>query len=407
VVDSGSLVSVEHLGKRYCKKLKASYLFGIEDIAREVIGLPRRTRLRRSEFWGFRDVNFELRRGECLGLIGHNGAGKSSVLKVLGGILTPDEGVVTVRGRIAALIELGAGFAPVLTGRENIWVNAALHGLSPDEISRKFDEIVEFAELDEFIDSPLKTYSSGMKVRLGFAVASQVAPDVLLIDEVLAVGDIRFRTKCLNRIYEIKDRAGIVFVSHSMAHVANICDRVCLMEKGRARVFDDVEEGIAEYYRKAPLELMDVSMENGCRIRAVEIVGNSGEREISNRESCRLDIELEFDEPRAEYEVMVQFLNSNLDTSLVSSSAFDGRSFSSNATGTVSLLVDQLPLAPGQYTLAVTVTDVISNSILGRRRGIQGPLVTGIARGGAHYPRLFGHWTGPENERLHEPRIVD
>jgi lipopolysaccharide transport system ATP-binding protein len=191
------LVKVEGVSKKFCRDLKRSLWYGVKDISSELFGAKKNGQLRPKEFWAVDDVSFELRRGECLGLIGHNGAGKSTLLKMLNGLIKPDKGTITMHGRIGALIELGSGFNPILTGRENIYNNGSVLGFSRKEIDAKFDSIVEFAELSEFIDTPVQNYSSGMKVRLGFAVAAQMEPDVLLIDEVLAVGDIGFSFKCL------------------------------------------------------------------------------------------------------------------------------------------------------------------------------------------------------------------
>ncbi|MHC0442745.1 ABC transporter ATP-binding protein [Flavobacterium sp. 3-210] len=209
------------------------------------------TDLRPKEFWAVRDINFELRRGECLGLIGHNGAGKSTLLKILNGLINPDEGKVTMRGRIGALIELGAGFNPILTGRENIYNNGAILGFSKNEINSKIEEIIDFAEIHEFIDMPVQNYSSGMKVRLGFAIAAQMEPDVLIIDEVLAVGDLGFVLKCFKRIDQLIPNTAIIFVSHSMPMISRISNQIILMDHG---VVDfqgfDVAKGVNKYYGK-------------------------------------------------------------------------------------------------------------------------------------------------------------
>lgn len=223
---------VEGVSKKFCKDLKRSLWYGIRDIASDLLGLKKNQELRKDEFWAVNDVSFELRRGECLGLIGHNGAGKSTLLKMLNGLINPDKGKITMKGRIGALIELGAGFNPILTGRENVFNNGAVLGFSQKEIAAKYKAIVEFAELEEFMDTPVQNYSSGMKVRLGFAVAAQMEPDVLIIDEVLAVGDLGFRIKCLNRIHELLSRSSIIFVSHSMPFVARICNKGILIKNG-------------------------------------------------------------------------------------------------------------------------------------------------------------------------------
>src|SRR5206468_4283587 len=201
-VDGNVLVHVEHVSRRFCRNLRRSLWYGIQDIARDLNPFGRNSSggsssLRKDEFWAVNDVSFELRRGECLGLIGRNGAGKTTLLKMLNGLIKPDCGCIEIRGRVGALIALGAGFNPILTGRENIYVNGAVLGLTKREIDEKIEEIIDFAEIREFIDSPVQSYSSGMQVRLGFAMASSLNPDILLLDEVLAVGDMGFQAKCL------------------------------------------------------------------------------------------------------------------------------------------------------------------------------------------------------------------
>ena len=191
------------MSKKFCKDLKTSLWYGVKDLVSGITGSQANRPLRDKEFWAVKDISFELRRGECLGLIGHNGAGKSTLLKILNGLINPDEGSVTMRGRVGALIELGAGFNPILTGRENIYNNGAVLGFTRKEIDAKVEEIIDFSEIREFIDMPVQNYSSGMKVRLGFSVAVQMEPDVLIIDEVLAVGDANFIVKSYNRINEL------------------------------------------------------------------------------------------------------------------------------------------------------------------------------------------------------------
>jgi lipopolysaccharide transport system ATP-binding protein len=203
--------------------------------------------LRDGEFFAVKDVSFELRRGECLGLIGHNGAGKTTLLKMLNGLIKPDAGTITMRGRVGALIALGAGFNPILTGRENIYINGSVLGLTKKEIDEKIDEIIDFSEIREFIDAPVQTYSSGMTVRLGFAVATALDPDVLILDEVLAVGDGSFRHKCYQRIDSLRSRAAIIFVSHNMPDVGRICQSTVVMERGRTIFNGDALDGIARY----------------------------------------------------------------------------------------------------------------------------------------------------------------
>ena len=203
--------------------------------------------LRDGEFFAVKDVSFELRRGECLGLIGHNGAGKTTLLKMLNGLIKPDAGSITMRGRVGALIALGAGFNPILTGRENIYINGSVLGLTKKEIDAKIDEIIDFADIGEFIDTPVQNYSSGMSVRLGFAVATAMNPDVLILDEVLAVGDTSFRAKCFKRIGNIARDCAIIFVSHDPSQVSRICTKAILMESGECKYAGPTAEVLDKY----------------------------------------------------------------------------------------------------------------------------------------------------------------
>lgn len=230
-----TLIKVDSASKKFCRSLRRSLWYGLQDIGGELAGSDntRRATLRQDEFWAVKDAAFEVARGECLGLIGHNGAGKTTLLRMLNGLIRPDGGRIEVRGRVGALIALGAGFSPVLTGRENIYVNAAVMGLGRREVDSHLDEIIDFAEIGEFIDAPVQNYSSGMSVRLGFSVAAVlIEPDVLFLDEVLAVGDIGFTVKCLNRLRQLARRSAVILVSHNMQHISSFCTRVMVLEKG-------------------------------------------------------------------------------------------------------------------------------------------------------------------------------
>ncbi len=207
-------------------------------------------RRRAQDFWAVRDVSFEVKRGEALGIIGHNGAGKSTILKLLSNITAPTSGEITINGRLAALIEVGSGFHPDLTGRENVYLSGSILGMRRREIAAKLDSIVDFAGISQFIDTPVKRYSSGMYVRLGFSIAAHLDPDILLLDEVLAVGDAAFQAKCIDRIKEL-EQAGttIVFISHDLGAVERLCNRVILMEHGEIACEGSPQEVIAKYKR--------------------------------------------------------------------------------------------------------------------------------------------------------------
>lgn len=249
---SNTLVRVDNVSKKFSRSLKRSLWYGVQDICSELIGrssdrngIPS---LRPSEFWAVKDISFELKRGECLGLIGHNGAGKTTLLKMLNGLIKPDTGRIVMNGRVGALIALGAGFNPILTGRENIYVNGSVLGLSKKEIDTKFDEIVDYSGVGEFIDTPVKNYSSGMQVRLGFAIAASIHPDILLLDEVLAVGDIAFQAKCFNTLSRYReDGTAFILVSHNMHQIHRHADRVVYLKGGKIVKSGDPEEVIAAY----------------------------------------------------------------------------------------------------------------------------------------------------------------
>lgn len=232
---SDTLVKVENVSKKFCRSLKKSLWYGMQDLGNELLGRRHggNGELRPDEFWAVRDVSFELKCGEFLGLIGHNGAGKTTLLRMLNGLIKPDTGRIEMNGQVGALIALGAGFNPILTGRENIYINGAVLGLGRQEIAHKIEAIIEFAEIGAFIDAPVQTYSSGMNVRLGFAVAAiLLEPDILFLDEVLAVGDISFTIKCLNLIRKLARNTAIVFVSHNMQYVSAFCSRVMVLDHG-------------------------------------------------------------------------------------------------------------------------------------------------------------------------------
>jgi lipopolysaccharide transport system ATP-binding protein len=236
-------ISFDDVSKRFVLRHERAYT-----VLESMIGLVKPARRSTEEFWALRDVSFEIVAGETFGIIGPNGAGKSTVLKLMARILEPTSGEVTVRGRISPLLELGAGFHPELTGRENVYLNAALFGVSQAEAQDRYDEIVEFSELKDFIDAPLKHYSSGMYMRLGFAVAANIIPDILLVDEVLAVGDEAFQRKCLRKIEEFR-REGrtIVFVSHDLDTVRRICRRTLWLDQATVQAVGPTDDVVNAY----------------------------------------------------------------------------------------------------------------------------------------------------------------
>ncbi len=244
----GPLIKVEAVSKKFCRHLKRSLWYGLMDVGREMLGKRRTQALRKEEFWAVDDVSFTVKRGEIMGLVGHNGCGKTTMLRLINGLLIPDKGSVTIRGRVGALIQLGAGFSPILSGRENIHINAAVLGIPTPEINRKLEAIIEFADIGEFIEAPVRTYSSGMRARLGFAVAIHMNPDILLVDEVLAVGDLKFRNKAMERMLALANSGvAVVFVSHNLAQVDRLCHSAVMLKNGRFIGKDSTTAILARY----------------------------------------------------------------------------------------------------------------------------------------------------------------
>jgi lipopolysaccharide transport system ATP-binding protein len=292
------LIEVENVSKKFAKSLKKSLYYGVQDLISGITGRAQNKDLRSDEFWAVKDISFEVRRGECLGLIGHNGAGKSTLLKILNGLISPDEGTIRIKGKIGALIELGAGFNPILSGRENIYNNAAIIGFTRKEIEAKFDAIIAFSEIEEFIDMPVQNYSSGMKVRLGFAIAAQMQPDVLIIDEVLAVGDLGFILKCFKQIDTLLPHTAVIFVSHSMPMVARISNQIILMQRG---VVDyqgkDVPKGIDAYYGKFNSNDQNIMFDDGTVTLLKHSVNKSNKVAIKRAQDMTIELELAFERP--------------------------------------------------------------------------------------------------------------
>ncbi|PHR15198.1 MAG: ABC transporter [Aequorivita sp.] len=356
------LITVENLSKKFCKDLKTSLWYGVKDLASGLSGNKNERELRPKEFWAVKDISFELRRGECLGLIGHNGAGKSTLLKILNGLINPDAGKVTIKGRVGALIELGAGFNPILSGRENIYNNGAILGFTRKEIDQKVEEIIDFAEIREFIDMPVQNYSSGMKVRLGFAVAAQMEPDVLIIDEVLAVGDIGFRVKCFNRISELLNNCAVIFVSHSMPQVARISTHVMHMKKGVADYLgSDIASGLRMYNQNYTIEDTTV-IGNEFIIKSFKLSDIEGKVKSTFLASETICLKLDFvnNSDYKDYFISVVIMDANLNgvaslNSLSENTKLDKKSYSAEVSF-------ENFFTPGKYAINIVFTENINSS---------------------------------------------
>ncbi len=375
------LVKVEGVSKKFCRSLKKSLFYGVQDIlsdlnpfgnqksgAREQRSEGRDQRaeghpssaadLRPGEFWAVNDVSFELRRGECLGLIGRNGAGKTTLLKMLNGLIKPDAGSITMRGRVGALIALGAGFNPILTGRENIYVNGSVLGLTKREIDEKLQDIIDFADIGDFIDSPVQSYSSGMQVRLGFAVATAMEPDVLLLDEVLAVGDAAFRNKCYRRVVSLRKKAAVIFVSHSMEQISRVCDHVLTMSGGRAAYFGAVAEGILRYDQLNDESEQAIESFLSVQPPITSFSANLPSTRLSIWEPLEIKIHIKSACALANFQVRIYFYN--ISNGFAAECRFEAKNQEidlSSGESLWSITLESVPLKSGMYWLSINLID--------------------------------------------------
>jgi lipopolysaccharide transport system ATP-binding protein len=387
---SDTIIVVENLGKRYSLRHQRGERY---TTFRDVIANKARSLFRRNgrsrvsadfsvsasqhvsvspappaleDFWALRHVSFEVQQGEVVGIIGRNGAGKSTLLKILSRITEPTEGRVRIRGRVASLLEVGTGFHPELTGRENIFLNGAILGMSRAEIKTKFDEIVSFAEVEKFLDTPVKRYSSGMYVRLAFAVAAHLEPEILIVDEVLAVGDAEFQKKCLGKMESVSKKEGrsILFVSHNMAAITALTTRAMLLSGGRILRFGKTDDVVAAYIgmvQSITRSAVVPGRGTHTRINSVKIFDEHGLESNSYRPGCKLKLAVDFETdgtPGLSLELILldpegqrlglftlhQFLGQNLPAS--------------KGTYRCELLMAPLWLAAGTYFLDVTTSVV-------------------------------------------------
>jgi lipopolysaccharide transport system ATP-binding protein len=354
------LVRVEGVSKKFCRDLKRSLWYGLKDTAADLVGRNGAHWLRPDEFWAVDDVSFELARGECLGLIGRNGAGKTTLLRMLNGLIKPDKGRIELTGRVGALISLGAGFNPILTGRENIYVNGAVLGLTKKEIDGRLAEIVEFAEVHDFLDTPVQSYSAGMQVRLGFAVATTMQPDVLLLDEVLAVGDVAFRAKCYERLARFRDRAAFMLVSHDTDQIARVCSNVLVLDRGGVRHLGDVEEGIRIYQE---LSRHGTQMSSREQIAEGAIASIDGcDDTVADGGLFRFSISVELPQLVAVADVRVVFWSDDGMPALDSYTRTQGWSLALDAgSSLVTLAVGPLRLRRGRYPVSIALLNRANN----------------------------------------------
>ena len=326
------------------------------------------SRSRYEEFWALQDISFEVKQGSTFGIIGSNGSGKSTLLKCLTGILSPDRGHIHVNGRIAALLELGAGFHPEMSGRENIFLNGAILGMTSKEIQRKLDEIIDFAGLEHFIDTPVKNYSSGMTVRLGFAVAINVDPEILIIDEVLAVGDVAFQQKCLEKIEDFRnDGRTIILVSHGLGQVAQICDTVAWIEKGVLRETGEAQKVVSNYnaisHEAIPVAENEIGQRWGSGEVSISEILLTDQNGISQRTfhtGENLQITVRFESQISLPNSSFAFNINHLHGTDVWGTSTEKQAITvplSVGSGSATLTLNNLPLLDGTYDLSVVIAD--------------------------------------------------
>jgi lipopolysaccharide transport system ATP-binding protein len=384
-----SSVEVKNISKKFCKHLKLNMFYGLVDLSKNLVGIsPDTTTLRKGEFWALRDVSFSLRKGQVLGVIGTNGSGKTTLLRVASGIFPPDTGEVRLRGRASALISLGAGFHPHMTGLENIYINGSILGMNKQEIDRKLDSIIDFSGLEEFIDAPVSTYSSGMKVRLGFSIAIAVKPDVLFLDEILAVGDRNFKAKCYKEIDKLSSDTAIVFVSHFMHKIARVCTDLLVLDNGRVVYYgDDVAEGIDYYYSYAVSDDQSVTGGGLVSIEGVFFLKEDGATEgngtftVEHGSNFTLCFKLypAGDNKPLRLNITIHdrdFVNVAATDSLLCGCEIKGDSSPKD----IRVHFEEFPLTPGRYSISINIEEAESKNTLKVYHNIRNLNVTGKFR---------------------------
>jgi len=346
------------------------------------------------EFWALRDVSLEVKKGECVGIIGKNGSGKSTLLQVLCGILQPTNGEVKVQGRISALLELGAGFNPEFTGRENVYLNGALMGVQREEMDERFERITEFAEIGHFIDQPVKTYSSGMYVRLAFACAVNVDPDILIVDEALAVGDIGFRSKCYLKFNEIAKKCAVVIVTHDLPQVSKLCDNVLVLNGGNTYFYGDPIQGVEKYNSLFGEKQTILAGSGEAKVSDLKLLDETDkEANVSEYNApLRIQFDVEVDDKYDEYIVSITIMDQGGALIAQCHSEYN-KVILKNEGGrcTFRVDIDRLPLNPANYFLSIIIFDSSNSRHLAWLYAAREFTVVGDFHGGAAI-QLRGSW---------------
>jgi lipopolysaccharide transport system ATP-binding protein len=385
------VISVHNLGKKYILSHQSQERYtALRDVMangakrfahklRHPFAIPKNDPTH-EEFWALKDVSFDIQQGDRIGIIGRNGAGKSTLLKILSRITEPTVGQVRIKGRVASLLEVGTGFHPELTGRENVFLNGAILGMGKAEIKKKFDEIVAFAEVEKFLDTPVKRYSSGMYVRLAFAVAAHLEPEILIVDEVLAVGDVAFQKKCMGRMKDVgTESSTVIFVSHNMAAIQSLCTKAILLTKGTITGFGVAEEQVEAYLRESQQQAgvdtqSTVNTCSGIQIRRFEFVPNP----IVSGKPATFLLELFSPNPiRVDAITILIYSVHRILVSVVDLRRLDSYRFDGVTTLTIKVEVKSLPLVEGEYIVGIylntesqqeTIADVIKFEVLSKAK---------------------------------------
>ncbi len=399
------VVEVSQVSKKYCRNLKRSLRYGMSDLVSEMTakGGDWRGKLRKGEFFAVNNADFQVRPGECVALLGPNGAGKSTLLKMIAGLFKPDIGKITIRGRLGALIELGTGFNTILSGRENVYVNGAILGLKKREIDEVFDEILDFAEVGHVIDDPVRTYSTGMRLRLGFAVATHMNPQILLVDEVLAVGDVGFRMKCFNHILKLVESGmALIIVSHAIGQLNRVATRSIVMHKHNVIFDGDFVEGAALYEKIQLEDKPAVNQDTGdedCLISAIEIDPSSkGNLQFTTGDSISAKIVI--DSKRVVQGARLRVAIESARTGVLGGFGSPLSDFHFDIQPpqrVVRITLPQLPLLMGGYTLSATVYGPELEDFIHRRKPgatfeITEPRTASFGMGEDGVVRFDHHW---------------
>lgn len=358
------VIEIKQLGKKYRIRGNESYLALRDVISNGVKNIFKPRLEKKEDFWALENINLQIEQGERIGIVGKNGAGKSTLLKILSRVTWPTTGEAIIRGRLASLLEVGTGFHPELTGRENIYLNGSILGLKKNEITRQFDAIVDFSGVEKFLDTPLKHYSSGMQLRLAFAVAAHLEPEVLLIDEVLAVGDIEFQKKCMGKMEEVSKQYGrtIVFVSHNIASLQNLCTKGILLENGTIKSEGGINAVIKNYLSttfKSKSLLSDRTDRIGNGNAKLLSVSVSNENGIRTGDTLQVDIEytsFKNDITINEFGISIWDYNDSKIISISSNLKKELNYFSQK--GKVRCTIPALPLVHGNYIINAFVSSV-------------------------------------------------